>query len=311
MENNKIVMCGCHESGWEAVKYLLEKGIKISRFVTITKEKALKAKVSGYKSFSDLAKKYCIPVYYAKKYSLTAKEDIDFFKKEKFDLLIQGGWQRLFPEEVLDTLRVGAVGVHGSSEFLPKGRGRSPINWSLIEGKKRFIIQYFLIKSGVDDGDIFHYEKFDINKWDDCRTLYYKNSITTKRVLLEWIPKLLNEKITIKPQKGEPTYYPKRTAEDGLINWAKPVFDIYNLIRAVTKPYPGAFTFLKGKKITIWKAQPFDTQIDYKDSDDGEIVEVFDDGNFVVNCNSGLLLVTNYTGKIFPGGKFKNIERKS
>ncbi|MBK8606779.1 MAG: hypothetical protein IPN82_08085 [Chitinophagaceae bacterium] len=105
--------------------------------------------------------------------------------------MIQGGWQRLFPEEILETISIGAIGIHGSSELLPKGRGRSPINWSIIQNKKRFIIQYFLIKAGVDDGDIFYFESFDINEWDTCRTLYYKNSIVTKRVLVKWIPELL------------------------------------------------------------------------------------------------------------------------
>lgn len=304
-------MCGCHESGWETVKFLLENGIKVDKFVSIKKEKAKKLKVSGYKSFEDLSQKYSIPIYYAKKYALTDDEDINFFKKEKFDLIIQGGWQRLFPPEILNTLKIGAIGVHGSSDFLPKGRGRSPINWSLIEGKKRFIIQYFIIKNGVDDGDIFHYEKFDINEWDDCKTLYYKNSIITKNVLLNWIPLLLQGRVKVKPQIGTPTYYPKRTPEDGLIDWTKTVLEIYNFIRAITKPYPGAYAYLDGKKIIIWKAQPFDTQIDYLNSTEGEIVEVFDDGNFVVNCNSGLLLVTNYSGRIFLGGKLNNAGRKS
>jgi methionyl-tRNA formyltransferase len=311
MKRKKIVMCGCHEHGWEVVKYLLENGVRIDKFVSITKEKAKKLNVSGYKSFDDLSKKYSVPLYYAKKYTLNDPADISFFKKEKFDLLIQGGWQRLFPAEVIDTLKIGAVGVHGSSDFLPKGRGRSPINWSLIEGKKRFIIQYFLIKSGIDDGDIFHYEKFDINEWDDCRTLYYKNSVITKKVLLEWIPRLLVGKFSVKPQTGLPTYYPKRTPEDGLIVWSKTVFEIYNLIRALTKPYPGAFSYLNGKKIIIWKSQPFDTKIDYENSVEGEIVEIFDDGNFLINCNSGLLLVTNYKGKIFQGGILGNIHGKS
>ncbi|MCX6165977.1 MAG: hypothetical protein NTU73_14140, partial [Ignavibacteriae bacterium] len=163
-----------------------------------------------------------------------------------------------------------------------------------------------IIKNGVDDGDIFHYEKFDINEWDDCKTLYYKNSIITKNVLLNWIPLLLQGKVKVKPQVGTPTYYPKRTPDDGLIDWSKTVLEIYNFIRAITKPYPGAYAYLNGKKIILWKAQPFDTQIDYLNSIEGEIVEVFDDGNFVVNCNSGLLLVTNYSGKIFLGGKLNN-----
>jgi methionyl-tRNA formyltransferase len=290
----KIVMVGCLQVGYEIISFLLKSGIKIDYFVTIAEEKANKLAASGFIDFTPLAKEYNIPIYIAEKYSLKSASDISFFKKHQFDLLLQGGWQRLFPEEILNTLSIGAIGIHGSSEFLPKGRGRSPINWSLIENKKRFIMHYFFIKPDVDDGDIFHFEMFDINDWDDCNTLYYKNAIITKKVLLDYIPKLLNNDYTVIPQHGISSYYPKRTAEDGKIDWEKTIFEIYNFIRALTKPYPGAFSYIDGKKIFIWKAQPFDTRIYYNNARIGEIVEVFLNGDFLINCNSGLLLVTNY-----------------
>ncbi len=292
VNDKKIVMCGCLEAGWESVKGLLENGISFAYFVLITKEKAQEQQVAGYKDFADLANQYNIPIYYVEKYSMKSPRDIAFFQEHQFDLLVQGGWQRLFPDEILQTLSIGAIGVHGSSEFLPKGRGRSPINWSLIEGKKRFIMHYFIIKEGVDDGDVFHYEIFDINEWDTCKTIYYKNAIITQQIMLRFIPKLLKGELITYPQLGEPTYYPKRTPEDGRIDWEKTVFEIYNFIRALTKPYPGAFTFVENEKLMIWQAQPFDTKITYPYAEIGQIVEVFANGDFIVNCNSGLLLVT-------------------
>jgi methionyl-tRNA formyltransferase len=308
MENKKIVMCGCHEVGYNSIKSILEKGVKIHYFVLISKEKANQQKVSGYVSFEDLAKKNNIPIYYVETYSMKSDNDIAFFKKHKFDLLIQGGWQRLFPEKVLKTLSIGAIGVHGSSEFLPKGRGRSPINWSLIEGKKRFILHFFLMKSGVDDGDVFHFEMFDINLWDNCKTLYYKNSILTTKVLSEFIPRILSSNLKKIPQIGAPTYYKKRTDEDGLINWEETVFDIYNLTRAITRPYPGAFSYLENEKVFFWNTQPFDSRITYPLAIQGEVVEVFNSKDFVVNCNSGLLLITDYSSNslIKVGSKFNN-----
>lgn len=292
--NPKIVMCGCLETGWEVIKHLLENGVQISYFVTITKEKAGQQKVSGFADFSDLAQIHHIPIYYAEKYSLNSERDLAFFQTHQFDLLVQGGWQRLFPDNILATLTIGAIGIHGSSDFLPKGRGRSPINWSLIEGKKRFIIHYFIIKPGVDDGDVFHFDMFDINEWDTCRTLYYKNSIITKNTLVEWIPRLVEGNYTLKEQVGAPSYYPKRTAEDGLINWASPMVTIYNFVRALTHPYPGAFSFVEGKKMFIWKAQPFDTRIYYNGAVEGQIVEIFKTGDLVINASGGLLLITEY-----------------
>jgi methionyl-tRNA formyltransferase len=259
-----------------------------------------KFQISGYKSFEPLAKQYNIPIRYVKKYSLKEESDLRFFKENKFDLLIQGGWQRIIPEEILNTLRVGAIGVHGSADYLPKGRGRSPINWSLIEDKERFILHYFLMKPGADDGDIFHREIFDINKWDDCRTLYYKSSLITKNVIEKWIPKLLAGDFHVTSQEGEPSYYPKRTPEDGLINWNDSIKQIYNLIRGITYPYPGAFSSLNGEKIIIWRAQPFSLFLDSEDYKYGEVIEVFENEDFLVKCGSGLLLVRDYECKNKP-----------
>lgn len=300
-------MVGCLESGWHSVKGLLEAGIQFAFFVGLSEPIAKKNKVSGYQSFQDLAFSYNIPYYESKSYSLTHTEDVNFFKQNNFDLLVQGGWQRLFPEIILKQLTIGAIGIHGSSGLLPKGRGRSPINWSLIEGRDRFIINYFLIKPGVDDGDVFHLESFDINVWDDCKTVYYKNSIISSRTLVEWIPKLLSGLIEVKPQVGEPSYYPKRVKEDGLINWNESLKDIYNLIRGITKPYPGAYSKFKGQELVVWKAQPFDTRIVYLQAKIGEIVERFQNGDIIVNCMDGLLLITDYDCdlQVDKGDKFE------
>lgn len=309
ISNKKIVMAGCHEAGWDTVNYLLENGFKFDYFVSITEEEALKNNVSGYKSFVDLAEKYNIPIYFAKTYSLKSSKDLDFFNAYNFDVLIQGGWQRLFPDNILSSLKLGAIGVHGSSEFLPKGRGRSPINWSLIEGKTRFILHYFLMKPGVDDGDIIFYEMFDINAWDTCKTIYYKVSILTARFYLEKLASLINGDLGIHPQLGEPSYYLKRSESDGLIDWNQDINSIYNLIRGITRPYPGAFSYINGCKIQIWSAQPFDTRIDTPNIVNGQIFFIF--GNeIVVKANGGLLLITDYTFSenldIVTGLVFKN-----
>ena len=222
------------------------------------------------------------------------EEDIEFFSEENFDLMIVGGWQRLFPESVLDTLKIGAIGGHGSSDFLPKGRGRSPLNWSLIEGKKRFILQWFLIEPGIDDGKIFASADFDILPSDTIKTLYQKNSIVTKLALMENIPRLLNGSCEFKEQLGVPSYYPKRSPEDGFINWEEmDVWEIANLIRALTKPYPGAYGFLGQKQYRIWRSQVFDTRIKYPEAGYGQVVDKYGE-DLIINCRGGLLLVDEY-----------------
>ena len=304
--NSKIVMCGCTESGVETLEFLIEQNITINYIVSLDEEQAKKWNVSGYCSFEKLSKKYNIPIYYPKSYSLNQKEDLDFFQHYSFDLLILGGWQRLIPDNILSTLKIGGIGVHGSSEMLPKGRGRSPVNWSLIEGKNRYILQLFLMTPGIDDGDILDFQTFDINKWDTCRTVYYKISVVQKRKLVELIPKIIKNEFKRIPQTGEPTFYPKRTPEDGLIDWNQTSEKLFDFIRAITKPYPGAFTHINEKKITIWNAQPFDSQITYAENQIGEIVEKFFSGDFIVKCQEGSILVTEYEGEISIGEIFSD-----
>ena len=291
---NKIVFVGCLEYGINLLKALVRNNIYISYIVCINPKKAEEQNVSGYFDFGKLANELDIPIYYCEKYSLKSLDDELFFNNQKFSLLIQGGWNRLFPDNILKILKIGAVGVHGSSYFLPKGRGRSPLNWSIIENKKRFILHFFIIKQGIDDGDVFHYEMFDINDWDDIKTLYFKNTYVSTRVLLKYIPQLLKGAYTTLPQVGEPTYYPKRSTQDGLIEWHKSMIEVFNLVKGVTKPYPGAFSFINKIKITIWKCQPFDTRIDNISDINGQILEIFEDKYLVVKCNDGLLLITEF-----------------
>jgi methionyl-tRNA formyltransferase len=302
----KIVMCGCTRSGIEIAKRLFENKIKISCFVTLNPKQAKNANVSDYVSFSEIAKKFNVPIYYTKSYSLKENKDQEFFEKNNFDLLILGGWNRLIPNRILKSLAIGGIGVHGSSEFLPKGKGRSPINWSIIEGKKRFIFHIFLLKPDIDNGDILDWEMCEINSWDSCLTIYYKNELLTSKMLVKNIPKLFDGTIIPTPQKGKSTFYPKRTPDDGIINWNRNVFEIHNFIRAITKPYPGAFSYIGKKKIHIWKAQPFDSKITYFQAKIGEVLEVMSTGDFIINCNSGLLLVTEASSSVKKDQVFTN-----
>jgi methionyl-tRNA formyltransferase len=292
--HKKIVMCGCHIAGKKIVESLIDEGIKFSYFVCLSKKQAMDCGVSGYYDYAELAEKNGVPVYYPIKYTLDTEQDIDFFQEKQFDLLIQGGWQRLFPESVLKTLSIGAVGGHGSSDFLPKGRGRSPLNWSLIEGKKRFINQLFLITPYTDDGDVFDYMDFDILDTDDINTLYMKISLTTSKMLIRSLPELISGELQFEKQVGVPSFYKKRTPDDAQIDWENmDVFQIDRMIRAVTKPYPGARAIINNAPIIIWKARIFDTRILYKNFTYGGVVQTFNE-DFVVQCRGGLLLVEEF-----------------
>lgn len=294
MSRRTICICGVHVVALPFLEKLLASGIVFDCMVTIDEQTAQHNKVSGWYDYREFAKKNNIPLYYARRYDLKDARDLDFFASNRFDVIVQGGWQRLFPQKVLETLGIGAIGVHGSPDFLPLGRGRSPLNWSLIENRARFLVHLFLMKPDVDDGDVIFIDEFDINPFDDIDTLYMKLAILNARMHIKFINDLETKNIQLVPQIGEPTYFPKRSEADGEINWSEmDYFEIYNFVRAQTRPYPGAFGLVEDRWVRIWKCQPFDTRIKYPGHTIGEVVERFSRG-FVVNCRGGLLLVTDW-----------------
>lgn len=292
--SGRIVVCAVQGTNVPFIRGLMDNGVRIEQIVTIDEALARRNKVAGWHDYSDIAREYGVPLRHIQRYDLTAEADRRFFEERKFDIIVQGGWQRLFPAAILDTLSVGAIGLHGSADFLPKGRGRSPMNWSLIEGRRRFLLHLFLIRPGVDDGDVIDVEDYDINAFDDIDTLYMKLAIVNLRMHLRNLPRLLAGKVEPRPQVGEPSYFPKRSEADGEIDWeSMDVFAVYDFVRAQTRPYPGAFARLDGGWARVWRAQPFDTRIAYPGRLYGEVVERFPRG-LIVNCRGGLLLVTEW-----------------
>ncbi len=118
------------------------------------------------------------------------------------------------------------------------------------------------------------------------------------------IPQLMDGSLKEIKQKGQATFYRKFTPEDRKIDWTSSVFDIYNSVRASTSPYPGAFTVMNGEECSIWKAQVFDTKIRYENAEPGEIVEIFEGGDFIVNGVDGLLLIRDSEIKAEVGAIF-------
>ena len=272
----------------------------ISAVITLNAASAERNQVAFFRGVDIAA--YCgaaaIPCHEVRSYGLSDPVDQAFFESERFDLLCVLGWERLIPEAVLGTLGKFACGMHGSAFGLPRGRGRSPMNWSIITGQSRFITSLFRYTPGMDDGDILGSRVFEVNEHDTIETLHQKNRVAMLQVLTECLPKIASGEIVFTPQPdGEPSYYPKRIPEDGLIDWSAPTRAIHRLVRAVAPPYPGAFAHLDGRRIDILAAQPFDGALFGAHVAAGTIVDVsVASGRFVVKTIDGSLLVTQFDG---------------
>jgi methionyl-tRNA formyltransferase len=290
-----LVYASCTEPGHDVLEALFDAGVPIREIVTITPAMAEKHGVVKYAEFDAIAEAHDVPVYHPETYSMT-EADHDHFATRDADLLIVNGWQRLIPEEVLETFTHGALGNHGSAMGLPKGRGRSPLNWSLIQGYDRFLLSVIRLAPGADDGDVVTTRKFDVNEYDTIESLYYKVTVCLKEMFTECLGPVARGEWEFTEQAGEPTFYPKRTPDDGDIHWGDSTRDVYNLVRAVTDPYPGAFTFHEGNRIDVWEVRPFSTDIGME-ADAGTIVDAFWTGEFVVATADGSVLVTDWEAR--------------
>lgn len=313
----QVGVIGCKHTTLELIRGLRRGGVAIAHAITIDPAEGQRQKVAGYLDLRPPLAKAGIPCTVVETYSLRGEADRHALLALPLDALLVQGWQRLIPAWLLEHLRVGAFGMHGSSRPLPHGRGRSPLNWSLIQGKTIFYTHLFRYAAGVDNGPVVGVQRFDINAFDTCLTLHLKNTLAMTRLCLAHLPDMLAGRARLTPQPTEGvSYYPKRSAEDGLIYWTDGVADICNLVRAVTRPFPGAFAFLnddRTKKVYIWRAQPFDTQLTFEGARPGDVVESFSDGMFLVQAGDGALLVTESEApsqtRIEPGDTLGHLDQ--
>jgi methionyl-tRNA formyltransferase len=303
MSSKKVAIFGCKTTTIFLIENLIKK-IQISRVITIDANMALKNDVADYADIRNICSIYGIPIYTVRSYTLKSKEDQIFFENEKFDLSFVIGWQRLIPESVLNTFSIGAFGMHGSSMDLPLGRGRSPMNWAIIEGKGQFYTNLFKYDPGVDSGDVLDTLKFQITPFDNAESMHLKNTLSMIHLLNKNLNILLENNFILKKQNllTQPTFYPKRNPSDSLIDWRQDILSIERFIRAVAPPFNGAYSFLNNKvKLIIAEAHIFDfSDFDYKDSQVGMIVQVFPNRRLLIKCYGGLLFVKLFLCDIDP-----------
>lgn len=288
----KVGWLSFHMVGLNALTALLEQGKWIEAIITLTEDQRVKR--SGGVDYTELCQKYNVPLY--KITNINSAESIDLLKKLQLDVVFVIGWSQIIKDEVLQIPPIGMIGSHSS--LLPHNRGSAPINWAIIKGEKETGNSLMLLAPGVDAGDIIDQRRFPITPYDTCKTLYEKVADTNKDMILELYQKLLSGEFSHRPQPkhiGEEVL-PRRRPQDGLIDWSKSSEQIYNFIRALTRPYPGAFSFLNHKKWYIWQSAILPEKFDIPSAKPGEIIgpvfsPVSDACGIMVKCGHSALLV--------------------
>lgn len=195
----------------------------------------------------------------------------------------------MVPESVIAMAEIAALGTHFSP--LPRYRGFAPLNWVLINGETETAVNLFYLDKEVDNGDIVEKENVAISYDDDINTLFEKCIIAFRKVMKRAIPKLEKGNFdTYKQDDNNATYTCARNPEDGLIKWEWNSTKIYNLTRALTYPFPGAFSFLNGRKLYIWSCEEYETP-KYEGRVVGKVIRVIKDKGVVVLCGEGAVLI--------------------
>jgi len=249
----KAIVFAYHDIGCVGLQALVDAGYDVQAVFTHTDSPD---ENNFFASVARLGAGLNLPVY--------APEDVnhplwvDRIRELQPDVIFSFYYRNMISDDVLSLAPQGGFNLHGS--LLPRYRGRAPVNWALLKGEKETGVTLHKMIKRPDAGDIVAQRAVPISADDIALTLHAKVRDAAQVLLADVLPKMKQGEITLTPQdESQASYFGRRTAADGEIHWHKPATEINNLIRAVTEPYPGAFTYLGQRKMTIWRSRPLAT----------------------------------------------------
>jgi methionyl-tRNA formyltransferase len=266
----KTLFIGGTKRGYLTLKTLIEGGANIVGIVSLLQDAH---EVERYEEpIKTLAEQYKIPLYETK--WMKDKDYDEIIAKDiKPDIAFVVGCRILLPKDVYKIPPLGTLAVHDS--LLPEYRGFAPLNWSIFNGEDHTGVTLYCLNELMDGGDIVAQKCIPIEAEDTAPLVYERVCEATVNIISEAYHLLSQGKTSRIPQNYDVgSFTCTRAPADGLIDWSQPTTAIYNQIRALTYPYPGAFTFLDGKRLMLWKAKPVNNPPAYKGRIPGRVVNI-------------------------------------
>ncbi|AZE61159.1 MULTISPECIES: bifunctional UDP-4-amino-4-deoxy-L-arabinose formyltransferase/UDP-glucuronic acid oxidase ArnA [Pseudomonas fluorescens group] len=247
--SSKAVVFAYHDIGCAGIEALLSAGYEIAAVFTHADDPR---ENNFYGSVAQLCARNGIPVH--------APEDanhplwIERIAKLNPEYIFSFYYRNLLSEALLATARKGAFNLHGS--LLPKYRGRAPVNWVLVNGETETGVTLHRMVKRADAGAILAQQSVSIDRTDTGLSLHAKLRDAAATLLRDALPQLAQGKLAETAQdESQATYFGRRTAADGKLDWKQPAETLFNLVRAVTQPYPGAFCAVGEHKLIVWQAE--------------------------------------------------------
>ena len=242
--------------------------------------------VSGFVSLQPFAVKHHLPFTPFKKIN----DHVGEIKSLDADIIFLVGLSQLASEGLIYSAKLACIGFHPTA--LPRGRGRAPIAWLVLEGKCG-AVNFFVVGEGADDGPILCSESFSIEEDDTAGSVEYKILISLNKVLDVWLPQLKRGMWQPIPQdEALATYYGVRKPEDGLIDWFDDGDSIDKLVKASSHPHPGAYSYFGKVKMTIWRSRK-ETALMIKGVV-GRVLVINADKELLVQTGDGLIWLSEY-----------------
>lgn len=245
-------LVGSVSSSAFALDALIRGGVQLTAIFGV--DESQRERISDYRSLREQAVAAGVPFHSFIK--VTEPHVEVALRANPPDLLWVIGLSQMAPPALVRLARHGGVGFHPT--LLPEGRGRAPVAWTILIGARAAATLFFL--SGEPDaGDIIAQREVPVLPDDYSEDLIHRTNVELGSMILDLAPAIRTGRLPRRPQDhARATYYPRRTPADGLIDWTAPAAAVYRLIRAAGRPYPGAFTVVAGRKLTIWRANPAD-----------------------------------------------------
>ena len=288
--NLRVAYIGARIVGYQCLQELLANGVNVAGVLWL--DEKLAENTTAYTSFEPLLNKYNI--FNRTFTQLREAEIVEWLKQLNPDLGVIIGVSQLLSKEVISIPRLGFLGMHPT--LLPEGRGRAPIPWAIIKGLNRTGVSIFYLDEKTDNGDIILQAEVPIYYEDTSSILGARTDECAASLLLKSVNLINQGKAPrISQDESKATYWPRRRPEDGIIDWRQDKKILYDWVRALTHPYPGAFTFLNGSKVFIWSAIEVSNGIGIQAGEPGEIAAINDKGVTVLTGKGALLLKSMQT----------------
>ena len=286
----KVVLIGSVEFSLRVLEKLISIDVDLVGVCT-KKSSTFNSDFFDLKPLSDINEVPCLHVE-----DINSTKSVEWIKNLNPDVIFCFGWSSLIKKDILALAPMGVVGYHPAK--LPKNRGRHPLIWALALGLKESASTFFFMDEGADTGDILTQVDFEISYQDDARNLYDKVVETALIQIEEFIPALEKGTYTrIKQNEKESNDWRKRNELDGEIDFRMNSRSIYNLTRALTRPYVGAYIKFNETNYSVWKVKESN---DFQENiEPGKVLRVFDK-IFVVKSYDGAIEIIEHDFKEMP-----------